>query len=174
MNSFAYLAAGLLLVICQTTLLPLLPVTRHFFDLLLPLVIYLAAFRPMHEALPFTLFLGVLVDNLSGGPFGLYLTSYVWLLIGARLAAMVVRAENPIMLVLLLIAAVAAQNGLFLAVLGSAGPADLSGGFALRVMTEQIGWVLLIGPFLALGMRHAHRRSLRRVKQAEPAPPDAA
>jgi hypothetical protein len=36
-------------------------------------------------------------------------------------------------------------------------------------MTEQIGWVLLIGPLLALGMRHAHRRSLRRAKKAEPA-----
>jgi len=173
MNYFVYLAAGLLLVICQTTLLPLLPVVRHFFDLLLPLVIYLAAFRPLHEALPFTLFLGILMDNLSGGPFGLYLTSYVWLLIGARLAAMVVRAENPIMLVLLLIAAVAAQNGLFFAVLGAAGQGDFSGGFALRIMTEQIGWVLLIGPFLALGMRHAHRRSLRRARKAEPAAPAA-
>jgi rod shape-determining protein MreD len=173
MNYFLYLAGGLLLVICQTTLLPLLPVTRHFFDLLLPLVIYLAVFRPLHEALPFTLFLGILVDNLSGGPFGLYVTSYVWLLIGARLAAMVVRAENPIMLVLLLIAAVAAQNGLFLAVLGSAGSGNLWGGFALRVMTEQIGWVLLIGPFLAWGMRHVHRRSLRRVKTAKPASPAA-
>jgi hypothetical protein len=58
---------------------------------------------------------------------------------------------------------------LFLAVLGAADPGDLAGGFALRVVTEQIGWVLLIGPFLAWGMRHAHRRSLRRVKKAEPA-----
>jgi len=84
-----------------------------------------------------------------------------------------VRAENPIMLVLLLIAAVAAQNGLFFAVLGAAGQGDFSGGFALRVVTEQIGWVLLIGPFLALGMRRVHRSSSRRAKKAEPTPPAA-
>jgi rod shape-determining protein MreD len=171
MNYFLYLAAGLLLVICQTTLLPRLAMVGHFFDLLLPLVIYLAAFRPLHEALPFTLFLGILVDNLTGGPFGLYLTSYVWLFIGARMAAMIVRAENPIMLVLILIAAVAVQNGLFLTVLGIVGEGDFSGGFAMRVVTEQIGWVLLIGPFLAWGIRQAHRRSSQRAKKAEPAPP---
>jgi len=173
MNYFVYIASGLFLVICQTTLMPRLAMVGHFFDLLLPLVIYLAAFRPLHEALPFTLFLGVLMDNLSGGPFGLYLTSYVWLFIGARLAATVVRAENPVMLVLILIAAVAAQNGLFLAVLGASDQGDFSGGFALQVVTEQIGWVLLIGPFLALGMRIAHRTTAYRAKKPAPGPPVA-
>jgi rod shape-determining protein MreD len=165
MNYVIYITCGLFMVICQTTVIPRLAFIGHLFDLVLPVVIYLAAFRPLHEALPFTVFLGVLMDNLSGGPFGLYLTSYVWLFIAARAAATVVRAENPIMIVLILIGAVAAQNTLFFAVLGASGRGDFSGGFAVRVAIEQIGWVLLIGPFLAWGIRTAHRYSLQRAKK---------
>ncbi len=173
MTYFVYIACGLFMVICQTTLLPRLALVGYCFDLLLSLVVYLAAFRPLHEALPFTVFLGVLMDHLSGGPFGLYLTSYVWLFIAARAAATVVRAENPIMIVLILIGAVAAQNALFFAVLGASGRGDFVGGFALRVMTEQIGWVLLIGPFMAWGMRAAHRYSSQRAKKTAAQAPEA-
>lgn len=165
MNYFTYTTCGLFMVICQTTIIPRLGVVGYFFDLVLPVVIYLAAFRPLHEALLFTVFLGVVMDNLSGGPFGLYLTSYVWLFIGARTAATVVRAENPIMIVLILIGAVAAQNALFFAVLGTAGLGYFSERFAARIAIEQIGWVLLIGPFLACGIRAAHRYASQRVKK---------
>jgi rod shape-determining protein MreD len=174
MTYCVYIACGLFMIICQTTVLPRLAFVGYCFDLLLPLVVYLAAFRPLHEALPFTVFLGVLMDHLSVGPFGLYLTSYVWLFIAARAAATVVRAEHPIMIVLILIGAVAAQNAFFFAVLGASGQRDFVSGFALRVMTEQIGWVLLIGPFMAWGMRAAHRYSSQRAKKTAVQPPEGA
>jgi rod shape-determining protein MreD len=161
------------MMIAQTTLIPRLAFASHFFDLMLALVIYLAVFRPLPEALPFMLFLGVLMDNVSGGPFGLYLTSYVWVFIGARAAAKVVRAESAILIVLTLISAVAAQNALFLATRGVAGHGDLPAGWALRLVTEQIGWVLLIGPFLAWGMRHAQRSSARRIHRTATTAPAA-
>jgi rod shape-determining protein MreD len=165
MNYFIYITCGLFMVICQTTVIPRLAFVGYLFDLVLPVVIYLAAFRPLREALPFTVFLGVLMDHLSGGPFGLYLTSYVWLFVAARAAATVVRAENPIMIVVILIIAVATQNALFFAILGASGLGHFSGSFALRVVTEQIGWVLLVGPFLAWGIRGAHRYSSKRARK---------
>jgi rod shape-determining protein MreD len=171
MNYFIYITCGLFMAICQTTVVPRLAFVGYCFDLVLPVVIYLATFRPLHEALTFTAFLGVLMDNLSGGPFGLYLTSYVWLFLAARAAATVVRAENPIMIVLILIGAVATQNALFFAILGASGRADLSPTFAVRVLIEQIGWVLLIGPFLAWGIRAMHRYSSKRPRRAAIGPP---
>jgi hypothetical protein len=89
----------------------------------------------------------------------------VWLFIAARTAATVVRAENPIMIVLILIGAVATQNALFFAILGASGQGHFSGSFAVRVFTEQIGWVLLVGPFLAWGIRAAHRYSSKRARK---------
>jgi rod shape-determining protein MreD len=160
-----YLAIGLGLVICQTSLIPLLPFVGTFFDLLLPLVIYLAAFRPLHETLPLVLFLGALMDNLSGGAFGLYLTSYIWICVGVRLAATVVRAENSIMLVLIIIGGVLAQNALFFGVLGASGRGVSSPGTVIGAVSEQIGWVLLTGPFFSVAMRRANRFAGRRLKR---------
>lgn len=171
MSYFLYFASSLCLVIGQTTLLPRLGFAGHFFDLLLPWVIYLAAFRPVHETLFFVLFMGALMDNLSGGPFGLYLISYVWLFIAVRLAAAVVRAENPMVLALIILAAVAFQNALFVATLGISGAGVLSSSDVMRVVSEQVGWVLLIGPIVALGMRSTRRLTARRMKKASAGPP---
>ena len=170
MRYCVYIAAGLCLVICQTTLVPRLPFVGSFFDLLLPLVIYLAAFRPLPEALPFVLFLGALMDNLSAGAFGLYLTSYLWLFIGVRLAATVVQADNAIVLVLIMIAAVLFQNVLFVGVLGVSSRWVYSPGDVIAAISEQIGWVLLSGPFFSVAMRHAKRLEGRRLKKAAALP----
>ncbi len=167
MTYFFYIGIGLGLTILQTSLLPRLAFIGHFFDLLLPLVVYLAAFRPLHESLPFTLFLGLLADNLSGGPFGLYLTTYVWLFIGVRMAATVVRAENPFLLVLIILLGVVLQNLIFYGGLVMFGPGPPAAGVALRVVSEQVGWVLLTGPVLAALMRQAHRLATKRFKSAE-------
>jgi rod shape-determining protein MreD len=166
MNYFIYIVSSLCLVTLQTALIPRLGFVGHFFDLLLPWVIYLAAFRPAHEALPFVVFMGALMDNLSGGPFGLYLTSYLWLFLAVRMAATVVRAENAMVLVLTLITAVAFQNLLFFMVLGLSGSGGHTAGGVIRVVSEQLGWVLLTGPLIALGMRQAKRLTSRRTGRA--------
>jgi rod shape-determining protein MreD len=170
MNYFIYIASSLGLVICQTTLLPRLGFAGHFFDLLLPWVIYLAAFRPVHETLFFVLFIGALVDNLSGGPFGLYLISYIWLFIGVRLAAAVVRVENPMVLVVIIAAAVAFQNAFFAATIGISGAGAPSAAEVIRVISEQVGWVLLIGPILVAGIRTARRLTNRYMNKASAGP----
>lgn len=166
MSYFIYIVSSLCLITLRTALIPRLGFVGHFFDLLLPWVIYLAAFRPVHEALPFVVFMGALMDNLSGGPFGLYLTSYVWLYIAVRLAATVVRAENAMVLVLIIIAAVVFQNTFFFMVINMSGGGGHTAGEAIRVVSEQIGWVLLTGPLIALGMRQAKRLTSRRTRKA--------
>jgi len=165
MSYFIYIVSSLCLVTLQTALIPRLGFVGHFFDLLLPWVIYLAAFRPVHEALPFVVFMGALMDNLSGGPFGLYLTSYVWLYIAVRLAATVVRAENAMVLVLIIIAAVVFQNTFFFMAINMSLGGGHTTGEVIRVVSEQIGWVLLTGPLIALGMRQAKRRTSRRTRK---------
>ncbi len=167
MRFFFYIAICLGLVVCQTALIPRLPAMGNFFDLLLPMVVFLAAFRPLHESVPFVIFMGILMDTLSGGPFGLYLTSYVWLLVGVRLATSVVRAANPILLMMLIMAGVLLQNVIFFGALAAAASSMPHPGDVLRVITGQIGWVLLVGPFLAVIMRQARGGMARRMPRAD-------
>jgi len=123
---------------------------------------------------PFVVFLGMLMENLSGGAFGLFLTAYVWLLIGVRLATSVIRADNPILLVTLIMAGVLLQNVIFFGALAAAGPSLPHPGDALRMITEQIGWVLLVGPFLAVFMRHVRRFMGKRMQRADAGQPTPA
>ena len=80
-----HLIVCLLLVLFQTTLLAVGgPI--HFYDLLVPFVIYLGAYRPPKEAVPVLILAGLAMDGISGGVFGVYLTVYLWLYVGVRWA----------------------------------------------------------------------------------------
>ena len=94
------------------------------YDLLIPFVIFLSICMPVRECLPFILALGFIVDNLSGSPFGLYLTFYFWLLVSMRWIIKYLRAGNKLFLSLIVIAAVLIENIL---VMGLLRFLDLSG-----------------------------------------------
>ena len=51
------------------------------------------------------------------------------------------------------------QNALFFAVLGTGDDDSNALAAMVRVVSEQIGWVLLVGPLFALAMRRTHRLS---------------
>lgn len=159
MRFFCYIGISLILVVCRTTLLPHAPATEKFFDPFLALIVYIAVFRPLHECLPLLVFAGVLMDTLSGGPFGLYLTSYVWLFIALSLATSAIRVDSPILLVVMIAAGVLLQNLVFVAAMTAFDLTRPRPGDMLGVITEQVGWVLLAGPMLAVLMRSVEQRA---------------
>ena len=55
------------LIIFQTTVLATIPVNAY--DLLAPFVVYLAVYQGPRKALPVILFIGLMMDGLSGGIF---------------------------------------------------------------------------------------------------------
>jgi cell shape-determining protein MreD len=75
---------GIFFAVFQTACLPNVCLSCRSFDMLLPLVIYLSVFRPVAESLSLVAFFGIIMDCLSGSPFGLYVITYVWLLLGVR------------------------------------------------------------------------------------------
>jgi len=97
MSYFFNISACLFLVILQTTVMPYLPLLEKFYDLLIPFIVYLGLSRPVRESLPFVLFLGFIMDNLSGGPFGLYLTTYFWLYVGVKGITMFIQVGNRLL-----------------------------------------------------------------------------
>jgi rod shape-determining protein MreD len=75
---------GIFFAVLQTVCLPHISFSLRRFDMLLPLVIYLSVMRPVPESIPLVVFFGIIMDCLSGSPFGLYTVTYVWLLLGVR------------------------------------------------------------------------------------------
>jgi len=147
----------LVLVILQTTVMPYLSVLDRFYDLLIPFLVYLGLFRPVHEGLLFVCFLGFIMDNLSGGPFGLYLTSYFWLLIGAKGITQMLQVGKHMFIITFIVAAgVLAQNLIFLGSFAIFSPEQQFAGDAFKIVAVQILWALLTGSAFLVIFRNTH------------------
>ena len=147
-----YIGICLFLLIIQTTIFPYLPVLRGMYDLLIPFVIFISICLPIRESLPFALVLGLIMDNLSGSPFGLYLTCYLWLFIGVRFIIRFLRVSNKLFLSVVVIAAVIVQNILMVATFALFGPLRQLPVNAFLVVTQQFLWVLATGPIFLLSL----------------------
>lgn len=147
-----YIGTCLFLLIVQTAILPHIPVLRGMYDLLIPFVIFISICLPMRESLPFALILGLIMDNLSGSPFGLYLTLYLWLFIGVCFIRGFLRVSNKFLLSAIVVIAVLIENSLMITIFlffDTAGrlPAD-----AFVVLTQQFLWAVATGPVFLLSL----------------------
>lgn len=173
MKTLAIVAFGLLLVLLQTVVVPAVGWAGGFYDLLLPWVIHLALFCRLRQGLPAVLFIGLLLDHLSGAPFGVFLTVYLWGFLGVRLVRRVLRAETPGVIAVLLLAAVLFENLFFLLVMELAGEARPLARDFLRETGAQLGWAILTGLPLAVlmvGLERGFSGRRRRRPAAEGAP----
>jgi rod shape-determining protein MreD len=141
------IGVSLFLVILQTTILPYVLASGKFYDLLIPFIIYTAVSRPSRASFPLVVFLAFLMDNMSGGPFGLYLTTYLWLFIGIRLLINVLQLGNHLIIALVTMLGVLLENLVFVGTLLLFGEDfDLPMTAAGRT-AYQLAWAAVTGPF---------------------------
>lgn len=156
MSYFFNVGACLFLVILQTTIMPYLPLLNKFYDLLIPFIVYLSLFRPVRESLPFVLFLGFIMDNLSGGPFGLYLTTYFWLYVGVKGITMFIQVGNRLLIIALIVAnGVLFENLILLGVFAILGSSQQFAGDALEIVAVQVLWAIFTGSLFLLFFKNA-------------------
>ena len=153
-----FIGTCLLLILIQTTVVPYFTAFNRIYDLLIPFVIFICICLPVRESLPFVLILGLIMDNLSGSPFGLYLTFYFWLLGGVRLIIKFLRVSNKFLLSLVVVIAVLVQNLIVIGTFALAGPQWQLPADAFKNMALPIVWALLTGPLFLLGLLAISRR----------------
>ena len=157
MTVLFYILVSLCLVIIKTTLIPGLPMFETFYDLLIPIVVYLSLFRPMREGAPLVLFFGVMMDSLCGGPMGLYLTTYIWIYAGMRWASQFLRTGNMILLALAVAIGVMFECVVLLVYMIVLAPAAIPPEDTARTVALQIGWALLTGPIILVIISRSQR-----------------
>jgi rod shape-determining protein MreD len=153
-----YIGTCLFLILIQTTVLPYFNAFNGIYDLLIPFIIFISICLPIRESLPFVLILGLIMDNLSGSPFGLYLTFYFWLLGGVRLILTFLRVSNKFLLSLVVVIAVLIENVIVIGTFALSGPDWQLPADALKNMALPIFWALLTGPIFLLGLLTISRR----------------
>ncbi len=159
MSYFFNISACLFLVMLQTTIMPYLPLLNKFYDLLIPFIVYLSLSRPIRESLPFVLFLGFIMDNLTGGPFGLYLTTYFWLYVCVKGITTFIQVGNRLLIITLIVAGgVLFENLILLGAFAILGSRQQFAGDTLKIVIVQILWATFTGALFLLFFRNAQSR----------------
>ncbi len=153
-----YIVICFSLVILQTTIMPYFSLFDRFYDLLSPFIIYLSLFRSISETIPVILFFGFVMDSLSGGPFGLYLTTYLWLFIGLRWIMTLVDVSDSLLLPFVVAAGVLIQNLIFVGTIAMLRPGSWFSSIVIKTIAEQVLWAIITGPIFLILINYSHKR----------------
>jgi len=158
MTYFFYMCTFVLLFIFQTTIMPYFRMFDGFYDLISPFVLYLGLFRPARESIPVVLVLGFVMDNLSGGPLGLYLTAYFWLYAGVKWLITVMNVRDNILLPFVVAVGVLLQNIIFMGTITMFEPGSRFSQAAVSTVTVQVLWAMATGPLFLILYNYLHQR----------------
>ena len=168
MTYLLYTVVLLLVVVFQTTLSMHFAIFGGMYDLFLLFVVYLGFYRTVREGFPFVILFGLAMDALSGGPFGLYLTSYFWLYICILGLTLVMRVGNNMILPLVVVGSVLFQNIIFFGTMTFFVPEAKIPAFLYRNVLAQLLWSVITGPVLILLFRRAHLALEKWLKMFQP------
>ncbi len=153
-----YICVFLFFVLLQTVIMPCFSLFDRFYDLLVPFVIYLGLFRPVRESIPVIIAIGFVMDNLSGGPLGLYLTAYLWLFAGVRWIVYVLHVGDKVLLPFVVAIGVLVENAIFMGVIGMLEPgARFSSSSAFTTIMIQVLWAAGTGPIFLILINGLHQ-----------------
>ena len=152
---FFFILTGLALILLQSLVLVLFVPSGMLYDLLIPLVVFLSLFYPNGKSLLLLLFLGFVMDDITGGATGVYMLSYFWIFAGIQLAVYFFQKDSPVLMASAVVLGVLLESGLvfFVAVLSGNAPAvevDMAGIITGRLIAAGVTGPLLLGVFKSL------------------------
>lgn len=149
---------GLCLIVIQTTVMPYIPLFERFYDLLAPFVIYLSIFRSVRESMVIVFVFGFFMDIISGGPFGIYLTAYVWMFIGVRWAITFLHVGDGLLLPVVVTAGVLMENLVFIGTSAMFEQSSRISETMVSTIIVQVLWAIFTGPLFLMLFNTSHRR----------------
>lgn len=148
MNLFQRIVLIILLVVFQTTGYYFIPELKNFVNLTCSFVVYAVLFLPFGEGLFLILLLGFLLDSVTSGPFGLYISVYLWILVGFRPFVTMLNLKNIHALQFLTGIAIIFENVVFFAVTSFLKPETVLSSHFIKGMVFQFLWTVALSPFL--------------------------
>jgi hypothetical protein len=146
------------LVIVQTAIFPLFPILGNFFDLMVPVVVHMGLSRPIRESVPGMFFFGLVMDGLSGAPFGFFLSSYLWLFALVIVLKQVFLVQKIAFLSLISAMGVLIQNGILIAVENLFFPRLDFLNNVVNILWIELVFAVVAGPTMVRAISVLHRR----------------
>ena len=151
-----YIVVGVCLILFQTTVVPAMPVLNTLFDFVCLFVVYMGFYRRARESLPVVVILGLLADNLSGAPFMLYITAYLWVFFGVRVLSQILQVSLRFRTAVIVSAGVLIENLIFILAFLMLGAGAHLPVAATGTVIVQLIWAFILGPLLVLAFKSAH------------------
>ncbi len=107
----------LVFLLFQTSIVSSFRMFYNFLNLMNLFVVYLVLYRPNQEIIIFVVLAGILMDSVSGGPLGLYMTTYIWLSLGIKWTLKYLHKGNAILIPMIISAAILAENLIIMSVM---------------------------------------------------------
>ena len=153
-----YTCVCIFFIILKTAVLTNFTVFGNFYDILLPVVLYLGLFRPVTEGLPLVLFCGFCMDSLTGGPFGIYISMYFWLFIAAKGLIQFFHAQSILIKPFIVFIGVIVENLMFLTLLTIFDGGNVLPESFVQSAISQSVWAAITGPFFFLLFDYFHTK----------------
>lgn len=141
---------SLVLIILQTAVLPGFSWFVRFFDLLILNVLYLSLLFSSPFILAGVVLIGSIMDSLSGAPFGVYISVYVWLFLVVQKLKTFVHPASFVFLPIVSALAVLLENAFLIFSFFIQNGRSAVSSQDLFFMLQQILWAFILVPVLIL------------------------
>ncbi len=146
-----------MLVIFQTAVKPQVLLFAGLYDVLTAYVIYLGLYHRVREILPIILICGMTMDTISGGPMGMFLTTYIWIFLLTRWMTRLIHRDNLVLRFFIVSFGVLIQTGVYIGTTLLLGKSTLFAAPTLDVALTQTLWALGTGAIFVTLFRFVHR-----------------
>lgn len=141
-----FIILSLFLIILQTTVLPEISLVGNSFDLVIINILYLSLVFSNPWVLAGVAAIGCIMDSLSGSPFGLFVSSYIWIFILIQLMKPVFFSRSIFFLPAVTVFSVLLEYAfLVLSVFISSGAGGVM-SLNYSLMMEQLAWAVVLVP----------------------------
>lgn len=119
------------------------------YDLQIPLIIAVSVLGRVYFSLAVIVPVAIIMDTLSGGPFGIYLTTYVWLFFPIKVLSLLVSTRSWLAVALFSVLGVLFENFIFAFVqLLSSGNVPVFKTVILPLVIRQCVMAFVTGPII--------------------------
>ena len=153
MTYLFHIVVCLMLVIFQTAVKPQVVLLSGLYDVLTAYVIYLGLYHRVREILPIILISGMTMDTISGGPMGMFLTTYIWIFLLTRWTTRLIHRENLVLRFFVVGIGVLIQTGVYIGTTLLLSKSTLFAAPTFDVVLTQTTWALGTGAILIILFR---------------------
>jgi len=144
------------LVIIQTTIIPVFFNAERVYDLIVTFVIYLGIFCSVRESISVIFWVGFIMDYISGTPFGMYISTYFWILVFIRWITNYIQITNWVLFSIVIAVGILFENFICYVSLEILGVGVKFSKEAVTFVCYQIIGAIFTGPFLLLFYRYLY------------------